>query len=748
MLTSEEKALLQRHVAIDGDGNVVGNDNTVQVTKVDAETYVAEINDRRIKFTFEQLVNIQESQVGVVGNHTTVHGGMYFYQQAPYQHEEDAQLKHPDIYHNLPQPDYGEFVGRKEELAQVHHILRPYPHSRHAVVTIDGIGGIGKSALALEVAHRYLRDYDHLPKEECFNAIIWTSAKASVLTADGIAPRQQITRTLDDIYTAIAVTLEREAITRARPEEQDALVTKALTQQRTLLIVDNLETVDDERVNAFLRELPAPTKAIVTTRHRVNVAYPIRLSGMSEEEGLDLIWQECKKKGVTLTDVEAEKLYNRTGGVPLAVMWSVAQIGYGYVVGSVLQRLSEPTGDIARFCFDGALERIRDKPSHKLLMALSIFVPDANRQALGYVGNLPKLDRDDGLVELQRLSLINKHANRFKMLPLTKSFAIAEMESYPKFKSKVSKRRVDYLKSLCGVAESEYYWRFGDKSFHEEKDNILDAIEWSYEHGTAEDIFSLTLAAENLLDTTGEWQRIMVLCHRALDLARSLQKPTAIARFVISEGWILRQRGEYEEAEDRFLEGLKQYRSVDNQEGISIALHHLSAIYRKREEFQRARETSDQAWSIAEELGLSDLQALTNTERGKLARDTGQWNLAYQYFLEVRDWFQKRAEQTPRDEMLARSIWGHLAAVDLQLGNHRHAKQLCVQSLDYFADHSSKSFFATLQYRLSLAEEGLGELNEAFEHAQKAVDWFDRLGMQPDLVEAQALLDRLIDKKD
>ena len=35
-------------------------------------------------------------------------------------------------------------------------------------------------------------------------------------------------------------------------------MTKSLNQQCTLLIVDNLETVDDEQVNAFLRELPAP----------------------------------------------------------------------------------------------------------------------------------------------------------------------------------------------------------------------------------------------------------------------------------------------------------------------------------------------------------------------------------------------------------------------------------------------------------------------------------------------------------
>lgn len=67
------------------------------------------------------------------------------------------------------------------------------------------------------------------------------------------------------------------------------------------MIVDNLETVDDEAVMDFLRELPAPTKAIVTTRHRIDVAYPVRLVGMPWEDAQALIEQECEKKGVHST---------------------------------------------------------------------------------------------------------------------------------------------------------------------------------------------------------------------------------------------------------------------------------------------------------------------------------------------------------------------------------------------------------------------------------------------------------------
>jgi tetratricopeptide (TPR) repeat protein len=80
MLTAEERQLLQRHVTIDGDGNVVGNDNTVQITKVDAETYAAEVKDQRVTFTVQDLrrIHVENSQIGVIGDNTTVHGGIHF----------------------------------------------------------------------------------------------------------------------------------------------------------------------------------------------------------------------------------------------------------------------------------------------------------------------------------------------------------------------------------------------------------------------------------------------------------------------------------------------------------------------------------------------------------------------------------------------------------------------------------------------------------------------------------------------
>lgn len=341
----------------------------------------------------------------------------------------------PKFQHNLPQPDYGRFIGRENELSQISRILRPYPYSQHSIITIDGIGGVGKSALALEVAHRVLRDSVLHTSKECFDAIIWVSAKQAVLTVKGIITRKQAFRTLHDIYSAIAITLEHNDLNLRKPEEKPELVRNLLSQQRVLLIIDNLETIDDDEVINFLIELPAPTKSIITTRHRIDVAYPIRLKGMGWKDAQTLIIEECKKKAVRLKDEELRRLYERTGGVPLAIVWSIAQVGLGYTPETVLNRLSQPTGDIARFCFGKVLELIKANSSYKLLAAIAMFDEGTTREKLGTITAMPELDRDDGLVELEKLSLINREDGIFTMLPLTRDYVKAELDKDTALKS-------------------------------------------------------------------------------------------------------------------------------------------------------------------------------------------------------------------------------------------------------------------------------------------------------------------------
>ncbi|MEA5497042.1 NB-ARC domain-containing protein [Limnoraphis robusta Tam1] len=396
----------------------------VDVVKLDRD-----LNTRGIRFK-KGTVLIRVGQDVEVADPTEISALKQEY-DLRYQKEVKVQQK---VLHNLPQPDYLKFVGRKNELERLHKLL--HPQDRVWTIVIDGIGGIGKSALALEVAYRYLRPYDFLPPEERFEAIIWISAKTSVLTAEGVKARYHFTNTIGEIYQEIFITVDKNSDKNCNDySEKNILIKRALSRQRTLLILDNYETIDDEQVNSFIRELPNPTKCIVTTRHRIDIADPIRLSAMPREDALSLIQQECQKKDVQLTEEQAELLYRRTAGVPLAVVWSIAQVSFfGYGIDTVLRRLGDAKGDIARFCFENAVQDIQDQPAFKLIICLALSTgsyikSSLSRQELGYIADLSELDRDEGLVALEKLSLINKNGNQFSILSLVKEYIIYKLSS-------------------------------------------------------------------------------------------------------------------------------------------------------------------------------------------------------------------------------------------------------------------------------------------------------------------------------
>ena len=435
-----------------------------------------------------------------------------------------------------------------------------------------------------------------MPEEDRFQAIIWTSAKAAVLTADGIAPRQQITRTLEDIYTTIAITLQREDITRVRPEERTQVVCQALTRQRTLLIIDNLETIDDERVNAFLRELPAPTKCIVTTRHRIDVAFPIRLVEMERDAALALIAQECEKRLIELSSEAADLLYRRTGGVPLAIVWSIAQMAYGQAVDNVLHRLGQETSDIARYCFEGAMDSIRNTAAHSLIMALALFSTGTSREILGGVTALSVLDRDEGLVVLERLSLVTKHEDRFRMLPLTKSYARSEVVKHAGFEDKVRLRSVDcYLQLLTNRQDKPSR----DRLCNHERENILALLDWCFAAGHELSAVSLIREFGGFLWAAGYWsdaERSLTLC---LAFCEQQDMDRFVAYFSGRLGRLYYAQGKYNEAEQHLRQGYGICLATGDDDHLAYQASYLGLVLLGRGDLKDARRVLEQGLEAA-----------------------------------------------------------------------------------------------------------------------------------------------------
>ena len=67
---------------------------------------------------------------------------------------------------------------------------------------------------------------------------------------------------------------------------------------------------------------------------------------MPEEDGIRLIRNEALEKGVEMSDEYVIELYQRTGGVPIAMVYAIGQVRAGHTFESVLERLTRPNNNI------------------------------------------------------------------------------------------------------------------------------------------------------------------------------------------------------------------------------------------------------------------------------------------------------------------------------------------------------------------------------------------------------------------
>ena len=655
--------------------------------------------------------------------------------------------------HNLPRRDYDRLIGRQQEQAEVHRLLGP--HNRAFVISIEGIGGIGKSSLALECAYALVDRYAQIPKEDRFDALVWVSAKRTYLAPDGIRERQQVFRTVEDVFTAIARVLDYPAIIRARADEQRAIVEQALREQRTLLILDNLETVDDDELMDFLHELPEPTKALVTTRYRIPVARPIRLTGVEQSDALLLIAEEARRRNVVLTPVEQERLWNATGGVPLAIVWSIGLMGMGGSVESVLHRLSSSESDIARFCFEESVAQVRGKHAHRLLLALALFVGPAARDTLGYVAGLEtnRYSRDLGLADLVRLSLVNQTADQFSLLPLTRSFALAEAAIDAEWTAAARERLFEHIFELVDAGwHTKLNWESTD--LLEQK--LPDALA-IFDQRNAE--LRYMAADENERQIAPEQA---ALAQKLLRLNRALV-------------WVCRIRGYWADCERLCHTGIVLSQALNDLASKGYRYHDLSKISYLRGDLASARSWAEQSRACFEPAGAPKSVCYVDRQLGLIALREGDLDRATRLLEQSKDEYVRLGGQgslasylgslgelaVARGDLQTAETYFCAAIEDLRQRNNIHnlamdllnlsSVNLAQADIESAAMHLGESqrlaqecgrvdVIARGRQGMALLELARGNHALATSCAREALDQFRRLGMKREQAEAEALV--------
>ncbi|WP_420643072.1 NB-ARC domain-containing protein [Candidatus Leptofilum sp.] len=229
-------------------------------------------------------------------------------------------------------------IGEAEELLKGALFL----DDEHFIISIDGIGGLGKTALADYLARQII-------STTRFDEIAWVTAKHTHLSMLG---RLQIESgrpalTLPLLIERLCNQFGLDDNPNLTHLQRQRLLYRFIKERRCLIIIDNLETVADyQTLIPELKKWQNPSKFLLTSRIRL-LSEPGIFSyshkELNQQAALQLVRQEAKRGGfkdlTSAPDKEVIKIYKIVGGNPLALKLIIGQLRF-YSLVDVLNRFA------------------------------------------------------------------------------------------------------------------------------------------------------------------------------------------------------------------------------------------------------------------------------------------------------------------------------------------------------------------------------------------------------------------------
>jgi predicted ATPase/DNA-binding SARP family transcriptional activator len=434
---------------------------------------------------------------------------------------------------NLPAPT-SELIGRAAARAEVTDLL-----AAHRLVTLIGVGGIGKTRLGLEIARQQLPGH------------------ADGVWVAGLAPLSDPSLVPVTVAVALGLTLSAGV-------ESPERVAAALGAKRLLLVLDNCEHVIDaaaRMAEALLRADPH-VRVLVTSREplRVPGEYVYRVSplevpaeGIEDQETLlgaaavQLFVARAQTTGRRFfldapTASIAGAVCRRLDGIPLAIELAAARTAT-LEMGELAARLDDrfrlltgghrtalPRHQTLRATLDWSYELL-PAIERTVLRWLAVFAGGFTLEAAGAVAAAHDLAVSEVVASVANLgakSLVVMElagvATRHRLLETTRAYALEKLTESGEL-GQVARRHAEYFRDLFERAETELDTRSTDEwlaVYGRQIDNVRTALDWAFSPGGDAAIgVALTAAAVSL------WfqQSLLVECRGRAERALASLEP-------------------------------------------------------------------------------------------------------------------------------------------------------------------------------------------------------------------------------
>jgi NB-ARC domain len=652
------------------------------------------------------------------------------------------------VIHDLPpRPSYPGYKEQRQQLTAL--LASPTPP---ALIAIDGPGGSGKTSLVITAIQPQLSDPD-FP----FPVVIFTSAQSQICTPHGIASRLKVDRTLRDICQHILITLKTPAAS-AFPADRSELITKtlsALAQQRTLLIIDNIETADPndlKQLFTFVRELPVTVTTIITSRVRLGWGQVISLKGLSVSESLQLIQQMAKQINMTITLDQAKQLHSLTSGLPLAIEYLMMR---AYQQGS-LQPLAQPPScrdDLMRFFFAELMENLRGKFTQRLLSAFALFQHPATTAAVFFIADLAHrpLVAHTALEDLRYCHLINATVtDTYALHALTRTYSRQELSQDPYYAQQYYNRWVAYYHNYTHPY-SQLNWRdWQDYSgLATEWFNLRDVVEYCLDNEQLDSFATLWQGLQGYTLIQGKWAERLDWLDRWATFGQA--DPHHLAPALYYHSQTLAHQNEAASASIPVAQQAWQLvQKLDPDPNSSlpfdIALH-LAAVHIRQPPDTPSKLTIARQW-------LQTAQVFLQQQSDGQNRVWQQAQMMY-YQAEIQyceGHYHKAQEIYRQTQQLAIAISfqrlttyasSRMALTAHKLGHFQAAHDRFQQVLEQSLAHQDHRAIATTQFNLARVQHDRRQPREARVYGEQAQQSFEQLLMSSEVAQVKAFLQEL-----
>lgn len=351
--------------------------------------------------------------------------------------------RHLEFERRLSAPVHLSLFGIEEHLGKLQRSL--LRKEEPWLLAIEGIGGIGKTALATSLLRRLI-------EAENYDGIAWVSALPTRLDAQGTlqpqsSPAQTIESILAQLYDQLLPNVPRPA--SLSEASGSAGLIRYLRGATCLIVIDNLETVDEvERLLPLLRQMMNPSKFILTSRKNFygeSELSHFSVPELSEENALRLIRHEAAvRQSMHLqiaSDSELLPIYDLTGGNPLALHLVAGQL-HVHPISTILDDLKMAQGqsveNLYTYIYANAWKLLSSE-ARRLL----IFMPLTTHMGatIDELVSETKLERGTvrtALDQLLILNLVHSRLNqqRYAIHSLTRTFLLEQVIRWQKAETK------------------------------------------------------------------------------------------------------------------------------------------------------------------------------------------------------------------------------------------------------------------------------------------------------------------------